>query len=148
MNADFTADQERFLDEERVGRLGTVDDAGRPHVVPVCFALVNGLIYSAIDEKPKRVDARGDPRRLQRVRNILAHPEVSLLVDRYDEDWSRLAWIQIRGLASLVDDDAEGAPGLAGLIERYPQYRAMDLVAAPLLCIEPLQIIAWRASPS
>jgi hypothetical protein len=58
------------------------------------------------------------------------------------------AWIQIRGLASLVDDDAEGAPGLAGLIERYPQYRAMDLVAAPLLCIEPLQIIAWRASPS
>jgi PPOX class probable F420-dependent enzyme len=92
------------------------------------------------------VDARGDPRRLQRIRNILAHPDVCVLVDRYDEDWSRLAWIQIRGQATLVTDDAEGAPGLAGLIERYPQYRAMDLVAAALLCIEPQHIVAWQSN--
>src|SRR5688500_170304 len=87
-----------FLCDQRVARLATVDDANTPHVVPICFAYGDGAVYTVIDEKPKTV---GGPE-LRRVRNIQAHPDVCLLVDRYEEDWTRLAWLQVRGRASQV----------------------------------------------
>jgi PPOX class probable F420-dependent enzyme len=142
--ATLTAAQAVFLDQQRSGRLATVDSAGQPHAVPICYALLNGLIYTPIDEKPKR----GDPRELRRIRNILANPKVCLLVDHYeDEDWSRLAWLQVRGVASLVDDEAERTAALAALRARYRQYRAMALEELPLLRITPTRLVGWSGTP-
>lgn len=91
-----------FVRDRRVGHLATADAAGTPSVVPVCYAMLavsdSPSIVIAIDEKPK-----GDPRALQRVRNIVARPEVSLVVDDYSEDWGRLAWVLLRGRARMVE---------------------------------------------
>jgi PPOX class probable F420-dependent enzyme len=138
-----TAQQTAFLLAHRVGHLATVDPRGQPHNVPVCFTLLGGRIYIAIDEKPKRVA----PERLRRVRNVQANPAVCLVVDDYDEDWSRLAWLQVRGTATLVEDPAERSAALAALRARYPQYRAMTLEGRPLLRITPARWVDWRATP-
>ena len=143
----FTAEQTRFLAGQRLAHLATVDVAGKPHVVPICFAVLQGAIYSAIDAKPKRVDATRDPRALRRIRNILVHPDVCFIADRYDEDWTKLAWLQVRGVATLVPNGAEHERAIAALMERYAQYRAMDLQAAPLIRIAPTGIVAWHADP-
>jgi PPOX class probable F420-dependent enzyme len=139
--APISAEQAAFLDEQRSGRLATVDPSGQPHAVPICYALVDGHIYTPIDEKPKR----GDPRELRRIRNILANPKVCLVVDHYeDEEWSRLGWLQVRGIASLVEDDAERARALSALRSRYRQYQAMALEDLPLLRITPTRLVGWR----
>lgn len=130
-----------MLEAARVGHLATVDGRGQPHVVPVCYAVDGGVLYTPVDEKPKR----GDPAELRRLRNLAAWPAVCLTVDRYDEDWSRLAWVQVRGRASLVDDPLERARALEALRRRYRQYRAMALEALPLIRIEPTRVVAWSA---
>jgi PPOX class probable F420-dependent enzyme len=137
----MTPEQVAFLEAQRVAHLATVDEDGRPHALPVCFAALGGALYTPIDEKPKR----GDPLTLRRVRNILAHPQVCLVADRYEEDWSHLAWLQVRGTAALVDDEGERARALARLRDRYPQYRAMDLESRPLIRITPDRIVSWSA---
>src|SRR3954452_333889 len=127
-----------FLERQRSGRLATVDPRGQPHAVPICYALVDGIVYTPIDEKPKT----GDPRERRRIRNILANPKVCLVVDHYeDEEWSRLAWLQVRGEASLVEDDAERERALAALRTRYRQYRTMGLESLPLLRIAPRRLV-------
>jgi len=140
----LTPEEARFLDQQRVGRLATVDRGGQPNIVPVCFALVDGAIYSAMDEKPKRVP----PTRLRRIQNIQERPEVSLLVDRYDEDWTRLAWLQIHGVATLVSHLDERSRAIAALRARYPQYQTMDLESRPLIRIQPGRITSWCATPN
>jgi PPOX class probable F420-dependent enzyme len=137
----MTPEQVAFLETQRVARLATVDEDGRPHALPVCFAALDGALYTPIDEKPKR----GDPLTLRRVRNILAHPQVCLVADRYEEDWSHLTWLQVRGTAALVDDEGERARVLARLRDRYPQYRAMDLESRPLIRITPDRVVSWSA---
>jgi coenzyme F420-0:L-glutamate ligase / coenzyme F420-1:gamma-L-glutamate ligase len=137
----MTPEQVAFLEAQRVAHLATVDEDGRPHALPVCFAALGGALYTPIDEKPKR----GDPLTLRRVRNILAHPQVCLVADRYEEDWSHLAWLQVRGTAALVNDEGERARALARLRDRYPQYRAMDLESRPLIRITPDRIVSWSA---
>ena len=137
----MTPEQMEFLKAQRVARLATVDEAGRPHALPVCFALLDGVLYTPVDEKPKR----GDPASLRRVRNILAHPDVCLVVDHYEEDWTRLAWLQVRGTAALVSDEQERARAIAALRARYPQYRAMDLESRPLIRITPQRVVGWAA---
>jgi PPOX class probable F420-dependent enzyme len=138
----LTPTQAAFLDERPVGHLATVDAGGQPHVVPVCFASLDGRLYTPVDEKPKR----GDPRSLRRIRNLLAHPAVCLTVDRYDQDWSRLAWLQVRGRADLVEEPAERARALAALRARYPQYRTMDLESRPLIRVTPERVVGWSAT--
>ena len=134
-------DQEiAFLEAQPVAHLATVDERGHPHVVPFCFACLDGAIYTPIDEKPKR----GDPHELRRVRNILANPAVCVVADRYDDDWSRLAWLQVRGTAVLVEDPAERAAAFAALRARYRQYAAMDLESRPLIRVDPIRTVAWR----
>lgn len=135
----MTPEQTAFLERERVARLATVDKRGQPHVLPICFALVDGVIYTPVDEKPKR----GDPAALRRIRNILANPRVCLVVDHYEEDWSRLAWLQVRGTAALVSDAAEHARAIAALRARYPQYRTMDLESRPMIRLMPARVVAW-----
>jgi PPOX class probable F420-dependent enzyme len=140
----LSPEQSAFLDGQRVGRLATVTADGRPHAVPICYALLDGLLYTPIDEKPKR----GDPSSLRRLRNIAANPHVCLVVDHYEEDWSRLAWLQVRGVASLVEDAEERQQAIAALRGRYAQYRGMDLESRPLVRITPRQAVGWEALPS
>ncbi len=128
-----------FIDARPVAHLATVDPDGRPHVVPITFALVDGRIYSAIDEKPKRTT------RLQRLRNIAREPRVSLVFDRYEDDWSRLAWVMVRGRAAVIDAGAEHAAAVAALRGRYPQYATMALEARPIIRVEPERVTEWRA---
>lgn len=138
----LSPEQAQFLSGQRVAHLATVDGEGKPHVVPICFAYADGALYSAVDEKPKRADRST----LRRVLNILARSDVCVLVDHYEEDWQRLAWLQIRGAASLVTEAAERSRGLGALRERYPQYQSMDLESRPLIRITPMHVVAWKAS--
>lgn len=138
----LTAEQISFLQGRRVGYLATVDTNGRPHVVPVCYAYHQGCIYTPIDTKPKRVR----PLSLQRIRNILARPDVCLVVDAYEEDWSRLAWLQVRGSAAVATDPVERAEAITILRARYPQYGTMPLETRPLIRIRVQAVIAWAAT--
>lgn len=131
----------REINRHRVARLATADAGGKPLVVPVCFACGKGAIYSVLDEKPKRIPAN----RLRRVRNIFANPQVSLLVDHYEEDWSRLAYILVEGAAEILTDGKEHETALRLLREKYPQYRAMRLEARPVIKISPRRLIPWKA---
>ena len=136
----MTPEQIAFLEAHRVAHLATADAAGRPHVVPVCFALLGGAIYTPLDAKPKRVPVE----RLRRVRDLSANPAVCLTVDDYDEDWRRLRWRQVRGAAVLVLPGEEQGAAIAALRTRYAQYREMPLDQAPVIRILPERVIDWR----
>lgn len=130
-----------LLDEQRVGHLATAGPRGDPAVVPVVYAWDGARLLTPLDGKPKR----GDPRALRRVRDILARPRVALVVDRYAEDWSRLAWVQIRGPAALLEAGEVYDQGLALLRARYPQYQQVALDGRPLIAITPDTVRSWRA---
>ena len=138
----LTPGAETLVQEARVARFATVDERGRPHIVPVCFAFRDGVAYIALDAKPKRVPVT----RLRRVRNLLANPEVQLLIDRYTDDWSRLAYVQLSGRATLIGPGPEHAEALVLLRARYLQYLAMPLEKAPVIRIDVHRTVAWGAS--
>jgi len=134
----------RYLAAHRVAHLTTVDPAGIPSVVPVCFATDGTTIYSALDAKPKRVA----PTALRRVRNLLAHPEVALLVDDYAEDWAHLSYVLIHGTAALVTPDRpEHQRAVALLREKYAQYATMPIEEQPLIAIRPHTARFWASAP-
>lgn len=128
--------EDRFARAARVARLATADAQGQPHAVPVTFVLLDGVFYFAVDEKPKRTT------RLKRLRNIAENPRVSLIIDRYDEDWSRLAWLLAQGRADILEDGPERDRAIAALRQKYPQYRDMRL-AGPAVRIQPERITSW-----
>lgn len=130
--------QRRFLEDGRVGHLATADRAGVPHVIPVCYAVAGETVYITIDEKPKRRDVP-----LKRVRNILENPRFSFVVDRWDEDWSRLGWVMLRGAAEILNSGAEHDDAQALLRERYPQYRTMALAELPVLALRIASATGW-----
>jgi PPOX class probable F420-dependent enzyme len=140
-DAPLPANLEAFLNAQRVARLATVDAQSRPHVVPVCFAYTNGIVYIALDAKPKRVPVR----ELRRVRNLIANPNVQLLVDVWDEDWTQLAYLQLRGAASVIEPGAEQAEAARLLGARYVQYVTMQLEDAPVIRIAVESYTAWGA---
>ncbi|HYY54733.1 MAG TPA: TIGR03668 family PPOX class F420-dependent oxidoreductase [Candidatus Dormibacteraeota bacterium] len=127
-----------LLHTGRVAHLATADRGGRPHVVPVCFAYLDGTVYTPLDLKPKR---SSDPRHLRRVRNVLANRRAALVVDRYDEDWSRLAYVLVEGEAALVVDADEEQRAIAALRSKYAQYRDMPIVGMLRLRVE--HVVAW-----
>jgi PPOX class probable F420-dependent enzyme len=130
-----------FLREARVGRLATADAAGRPLVVPVCFAFDEDVLYSAVDDKPKRT------RELRRLRNVVENPMGSLVVDEWSEDWSRLRWVMVDGSADVLRTGADFGRAIDLLREKYPQYRTMDLrTDGAVLRLRAERIRAWRAS--
>jgi PPOX class probable F420-dependent enzyme len=130
-----------FVQRSRVGRLATVSASGEPHVIPCVYVLLDGALYSVVDEKPK------SGRRLQRLRNIDASGTAALVVDHYDEDWSKLAFVLIRGpAATITNDDRRYAPALAALREKYPQYREMSLENSEMVVLEAERWTAWRGS--
>ena len=127
-----------MLRTERVGRLGLVDDDGAPRVLPVTFAVAEGWIWSAIDQKPKR---EGEPARLRFLRR---DPRAALTVDRYSDNWAELAWVQVLGSVRILDV-ADGPVGVEALSAKYEQYRE-ESPPGPLLALEPERYLWWRAA--
>jgi PPOX class probable F420-dependent enzyme len=134
----FAEWEQELIEAAKVGRLATIAAGGRPHIVPVCYALVDGRFVIAIDEKPK------SGRRLARLRNIERDPRVSLLIDRYDDDWSRLAWVRIDGQAAIRECGESWPVALAALRRRYRQYEGMALEGRPLIEVTPASVRSWR----
>jgi PPOX class probable F420-dependent enzyme len=130
--------QRRFLDRGRVAHLATADRAGVPHLVPVCYGLIGASLFITVDEKPKRTDIQ-----LKRLRNIQENPAVAVTVDRWDEDWTRLAWIMLRGRGEILRDGNEHDRAQDDLRQRYPQYRTMDLAALPVIAVRIERVLAW-----
>ncbi len=134
-------DAERaFVLARRVGHLATADAQAVPHVVPVCYALSGNSLYVTIDAKPKRTD-----RPLKRLRNVTANPAASLVVDRYDEDWSRLGWVMLHGRAEILEAGTEHDEAQRLLRGRYPQLRAMDIAGLPVIALRICRVASWGA---
>jgi PPOX class probable F420-dependent enzyme len=123
----------------RVGRLATLGAEGRPHLVPICFALERDTLYSAVDEKPKR------SRRLKRLENIRRHPEVAVLIDHYEEDWARLWWVRLDGAATVVEHGRERERALELLQAKYEQYRA-EPPLGPVIAVRVEQWRTWSSA--
>jgi len=119
-----------------VARLATIDPDGRPHLVPIVFALGGDTLYSAVDSKPKRSQT------LRRIENARLRPEVTILVDHYEDDWSGLWWIRLRGRARVLDDGVERERALALLAEKYPQYREKPPDGA-VLAVDISEVRTW-----
>jgi len=134
----ITEAQRQFLNAGRVAHLATADAHGAPHVVPVCYALLDETIYITIDEKPKRRD-----RPLKRLRNITENPAVAVTVDRWDEDWSRLAWLMLHGHAEILEYGREHDAAQDKLREKYQQYLAMNLTGLPVVAIHVQRVLSW-----
>ena len=126
--------EERFA-AARIARLATITALGRPHIVPVCFALHDGTIYSAVDAKPKATSA------LARLENVRATGRASLLVDHYDEDWANLWWVRVDGVAEVVQSDR----AIDALAAKYEQYRAAR-PDGPVIAITPESWRSWAAT--
>ncbi|MEC9238288.1 MAG: TIGR03668 family PPOX class F420-dependent oxidoreductase [Chloroflexota bacterium] len=135
--------QDRFLRSARTGHLATADAKGRPQVSPVCFVFDGQAIYSVLDAKPKTTPLR----QLRRVKNILANPQVSLVVDHYEENWDKLQYILVSGDAELLESDEKWVVAIAMLREKYPQYQAMDLDQSPVIKITPVRYSPWSSQP-
>ena len=147
----LTDAERRFLDGERRGVLATTAPDGLARLVPVCYVLSDRvdsigrpLIYTPIDEKPKRTD---NPHDVARVRDLLVLPELSLIVDRWDEDWTRLAWLRLYGSGELLEpqphEREEHAAAIAALRERYPQYASHDLESRPIIRVAVQRVVSW-----
>lgn len=148
----LTSDQRAFLAAARTATLATIDAQGRPRLVPICFALqpdAGGdapVLYTPLDEKPKHV---ADVRGLARVRDILATPEVALLVDHWDEDWLQLAWLRVAGTAELLEpeDDVAAHTEAVGLLRaKYPQYAMHALETLPIIRVRLERALGWEAT--
>ena len=124
----------------RVARLATTGPDGRPHLVPIVFALEGDTLYSAVDRKPKR------SRTLRRIENARVRPDVTVLVDHYEDDWSRLWWIRLRGRARVLDEGEERARALRLLAAKYPQYVA-EPPDGPVLAVDVTETRDWESSP-
>lgn len=134
----LTEVQHRFLEKERVARLATADAGGQPHVVPICYAVIGDRVFFTIDEKPKRRSGE-----LKRLSNIRDNPKIALVVDRYDEDWSKLGWVMLEGTAEILIDGAAHREAQAGLRERYPQLRSMRIETLPVVAITIGKVMNW-----
>jgi PPOX class probable F420-dependent enzyme len=134
-----------LLHEARRGVLATLAADGHARLVPIAYAfdIEQEVIYSALDEKPKSFD---DPRRLARVRDILARPSVTVLVDRWSEDWAQLAWVRLEGEAALIESEVEPeehARAVSLLRERYPQYARQKLEDRPVVRVRVERSSSW-----
>lgn len=136
---------ERFIERARIARLATVDTKSKPHLVPVVFVFDSNRFFIPIDKKRKTIK----PEKLKRVTNINENPNVALLIDEYDEDWTKLAFVMIQGKASIVDEVQEENTQLDDAYKKlkikYPQYQTIGL-GEMCIIIEPGKVIAWRNS--
>ena len=131
------AEARRRFAAGRVARLATVAADGRPRVVPCCFVLAGEVVYSAVDEKPK---ASPD---LARLRDMAVHPDVTFVVDHYEEDWDEVWWARVRGRARMAAGDEE-ASAVVLLREKYPQYQSHQL--ARVVAVDVTEMKGWAGS--
>jgi coenzyme F420-0:L-glutamate ligase/coenzyme F420-1:gamma-L-glutamate ligase len=138
--ATFGEHARRFLERQRVAHLATADGSGVPHVVPICFAVLDHTLYVALDEKPKR----SDPRQLRRVRNIVENPRVAIVADVYDDqDWTRLGFVLLACRARVVDPGPEQAQAIRALRAKYVQYERMALDERPVIAADIERVTTW-----
>jgi PPOX class probable F420-dependent enzyme len=132
-----------FVASARIAHLATANGAGEPHNIPLCFWFDGARFYFVIDEKPKRRAGTA----IKRMKNIAENPRIALVIDHYDEDWSRLAYVLVHGDAQIVADPAEYALALAHLRRKYSQYHTMVLTQEknPAIRIDPHRVHAWGA---
>ena len=131
--------ERRFLAHQRIAHLATANRRAVPHVVPVCFAIRERTLYITIDEKPKRRPGTA----LKRLRNIAENPAVAVVVDRYDEDWTRLGWVMLRGHAEILNEGTEHRNAQALLRSRYPQLGAMQIANYPVIAVRIERTTSW-----
>jgi PPOX class probable F420-dependent enzyme len=134
-----SAGASRLIRSARVAHLATADRNGQPHVIPICFVFDGKHFYSPIDEKPKRVA----PSKLKRLKNIAENPNVALVIDHYDEDWRKLAYVLIFGRARVINRGIAHHQAVRLLRRKYSQYRRMAIDQRPLIVITTLRITAW-----
>ena len=130
-----------FIKNHRVARLSTVDISGKPHVVPIVYVFDGDVIYTPIDGKAKKKGRK----EIQRVKNIKNNSSVSVVIDDYSEEWDKLAWVQIRGDAGLIEKGDEYEKGVGLLRKKYSQYRDDRISISMLIVIKPVKIISWQA---
>ncbi|MBF2758755.1 MAG: pyridoxamine 5'-phosphate oxidase family protein [Ectothiorhodospiraceae bacterium AqS1] len=149
--------ERRFVRSMPVARLATIGEDGIPHLVPICHGLIDDNLYTTVDRKPKRflsaaAAAEIDPSSkapeaylLGRLRNIARRPQAAILVDRYDDDWSQLAWVMLRGRAEILHAGDEHDRAQALLCRRYPRYRSMSLQELPVIALRIERVNSWGA---
>lgn len=135
----LTAKQRQFLEAARVARFATADLNGQPHVVPICYALVEMTVYFSIDEKPKKRPEK----QLKRLQNLINNPRAALVVDHYEEDWARLGWVMLQGQADLLETGPEHDLAQTRLRERYPQLLAMHIEHLPVVALRGDHVSSW-----
>lgn len=135
----MTDEVRRLAGSARVARLATIDPDGTPNVVPIAFAVDGDTLYSAVDDKPKTT------RRLRRLANVRRDPRVSVLIDHYEADWSRLWWVRARGTARVLGPGAESERALDLLAERYEAYRRRR-PSGPVLAVDVTEWSSWGAT--
>ena len=144
-NDQLDARELAFLVAARRAILATIDPGGRPRPVPICFIVdaadpARVRLLTPLDDKPKATD---DKRALARVRDIQARPEVSVLVDRWDEDWTRLGWLRLHGRATLLEPADAPPDAVARLRAKYPQYATHALESSPMIAIDIERATSW-----
>jgi coenzyme F420-0:L-glutamate ligase/coenzyme F420-1:gamma-L-glutamate ligase len=137
--AQLTRKERAFIRAARLAHLATADARGQPHVIPICFVFDRNEFFSPIDEKPKRTS----PRLLKRLKNISENPKICLLVDRYEEDWQKLAHVLVRGTAKILLRGKRHDRAVRLLRRKYPQYRSMALEQRPIIRISPTRAVSW-----
>ena len=131
----------RLIRSARVAHLATSDKSGQPHVIPICFVCDGKFFFSPIDEKPKRAA----PAKLKRLKNIRENPNAALVIDRYDEDWRKLAYVLIFGRARILQSGEKHRNAVRLLRKKYPQYRSMAIHERPMIAITATRIVSWGA---
>jgi len=138
---DWSPQVRDFVQAHRVARLGTVDNAGRPLVLPICYILAGESLYSPIDEKPKRVPVH----RLKRLQNIQKNPHVALVIDDYSEDWTALSYVILHGRAEILTGGSAFERAVLALREKYPQYHHMAIQENPMIAVHLDRVVSWGA---
>ena len=139
---DLDPTSRELLASARVAHLASADQYARPHAVPIVFVVDGERLYFPLDRKPKRDD---DWHMLRRVRNIETNGRVSVIGDRYDEDWTKLAWVLLEGVATIVESGAERNAAAARLAAKYAQYDGGKLDGRPVVRVQLEHVTSWRA---
>jgi coenzyme F420-0:L-glutamate ligase / coenzyme F420-1:gamma-L-glutamate ligase len=137
----LTKQELAFLRSARIAHFATADESGQPLVVPICFVFDGNYFYSPIDEKPKRIA----PQKLKRLKNIQENAQVALVIDRYDEDWRKLAYVLVIGKARVLLGGAKHRKAVNLLRRKYSQYRTMKIDRLPMILIRTTRTISWGA---
>jgi len=138
----LSAGARELLSSARVAHLATSDQYARPHVVPIVFVWTDDVLYTPLDRKPKRDD---DWHALRRARNIETNGRVAIVVDRYDEDWSHLAWVMVEGVATILESGAERDAAAALLLAKYAQYEQLPLESRPIVRVDIERSSEWSS---